>query len=90
MKPKMQTDVVDTSCEIHIVVENVYAEIHEMVQVWNYGVPLDTHFEFLLSFIFLKSIINVYIHINSSFDKLWFHQIKLLCIFISVCLTHTI
>lgn len=35
MKPKIQTDFVDVdaSCEIHIMVEKVYAEIHEMVQV---------------------------------------------------------
>lgn len=31
MKPKIQTDFVDASCEIHIIVENAYTEIHEMV-----------------------------------------------------------
>lgn len=89
MKLKIQTDFVDASCEIHVMVENVYAETHEMVQVWNCGASLGMNFEFLFSFIFLKSVIKVYVHIHSSFDKLWFHQIKLcVCIFISVPLTH--
>lgn len=91
MKPKIQTDFVDVdaSCEIHIMVEKVYAEIHEMVQVWNRGAPLGIDFEFLFYFIFLRSVIKVYVHIHSSFDKLCFHQIKLcMCVFISVPLTH--
>lgn len=89
MKPKIQTDFVDASCEIHIVVEKVNAEIHEMMQVWNCGAPLGKDFEILFSFIFLKSVITVYVHFHSSFDKLWFHQIKLcVCIFTSVPLTH--
>lgn len=91
MKPKIQTYFVDVdaSCEIHIMVEKVYAEIHEMMQVWNRGAPLGTDFEFLFYFIFLKSVIKVYVHIHSSFDKLWFHQIKsCVCVFISVPLTH--
>lgn len=44
MKPNIQTDFVNAHCDIHIGTENVYAEIHEIVQVWNRGSPLGTHF----------------------------------------------
>lgn len=39
MRPNIQT-----GSGIHIGIENVYAEIHEMVQVCNCGAPLGTHF----------------------------------------------
>lgn len=35
---------VNAHCDIRIGIENVYAEIHEMVQVCNCGAPLGTHF----------------------------------------------
>lgn len=67
MKPNIQTDFVNAHCDIHIGIENVYAEIHKMVQVWNHGAPLGTHFSFLFSYL---SVIKVYVYIHSSFDKL--------------------
>ena len=89
MKLKIQTDFVDTSCEIHIMVEKVYAKIHKTMQMWNCGAPLGIVFEFLFSFLSLKIATKVYVRIHSSFDKLWFHQIKWrVCVFISVPLAH--
>lgn len=44
MKPNIQTGFVNAHCDIPIGIENVYAEMHEMVQVWNCGALLGTHF----------------------------------------------
>lgn len=44
MKPNFQTGFVNAHCDTHIGIENVYAEIHEMVEVCNSGDPLGIHF----------------------------------------------